>query len=109
MTRRGTPDARGGTIMKSPIFLALALAAPLVGCMDSVADELANDDVTDGDGKADESASPTHTFYFVQPDLRLCVAPHCGGYFYSLANGNKTTCLDGSKHERCYAASADWD
>ena len=46
--------------------------------------------------------------YTVEPDLRRCVSPLCGGYFVSRANRAKTRCADGSKAPRCYVAEIDW-
>jgi hypothetical protein len=96
--------------MLDRISFALALTLPLVSaCTDAGApDELDVDDATEGDaGKADQPGS-TYTYYFIQNDLRLCVAPHCGGVFYRLANAETTRCADGKRAERCYAASQDF-
>lgn len=89
----------------------LALGAPLAtSCTDepAVDDELAVDDAVEGDaGKAD--AGGTYTYYFIEQDMRKCISPICGGMFYRLANARTTRCLDGSRQERCYAASVDWE
>lgn len=96
----------------SRISFALALTIPLVAaCTDeSSDDEFAGEsDVSEGDaGKADQVGS-VYTYYFVSQDFRRCVSPYCGGAFYRLANATKTTCSDGTKQERCYAASEDWE
>jgi hypothetical protein len=62
-----------------------------------------------GDDSKADAIGGTYTYYFVSPDFRRCASPYCGGVFYRLANATKTTCSDGTKHERCYAASEDWD
>jgi hypothetical protein len=90
--------------------VALALATPLVtSCTDdTVDDELAIDDALEGDdSKADGSG--THTFYFVEQDMRKCASPMCGGMFYRLANAETTRCIDGTRQARCYAANVDWE
>jgi eight-cysteine-cluster-containing protein len=95
--------------MISRICFALALTAPLVACTEaSSVDELDIDDATEGDDSKADISTGTYTYYFVQPDYRRCASPYCGGVFYRLANATKTTCVDGTKAERCYAASADW-
>jgi hypothetical protein len=74
--------------------------------MDSTpADELDQDDATAGDASKADAPGGTYTYYFVQADLRKCASPVCGGVFYRLANATKTTCLDGSKAAKCYAAT----
>jgi len=94
--------------MLNRIGFALALTVSLLpACTDS-ADELATDDATVGDDAKADASGGTYTYYFVQPDLRACVSPVCGGVFYKLANGSSTTCLDGTKAAQCYAASVDW-
>ncbi len=95
--------------MTSRSLIASTLLAALAACTGpAVQDELAIDDATEGaDDKAD--ATGTYTYYFVEQDIRKCVSPFCGGVFYKLANATKTKCIDGTKQERCYAASADWD
>ena len=91
-------------------LLAFSLAAlPLLACTDSsVEDEFAVDDVADVavDAKADRAAPAS--YYQLTPDFRRCAAPMCGGVYYQLVNKDLTTCLDGKKAERCYAASTDW-
>jgi hypothetical protein len=90
-------------------LLTLALATPLAtSCTDdTVDDELAIDDALEGDdSKADGSG--THTFYFVEQDMRKCASPMCGGMFYRLANAETTRCIDGTRQARCYAANVDW-
>src|SRR4029078_197576 len=83
-------------LMLNRIGFALALPVSLLpACTDS-ADELATDDATVGDDAKADASGGTYTYYFVQPDLRACVSPVCGGVFYKLANGSSTTCLDGT-------------
>src|SRR5262245_56845654 len=109
MTRCGIEGASRAGIMISRLGFAFALAIPLISaCTDSVEDELAGDDATAGDDAKADAAGGTYTYYFVKPDMRLCLSPVCGGVFYSLANGSSTTCLDGKKASQCYAADADW-
>lgn len=95
-------------MLMSRLLFTLAFTAPLAAaCTSDVADdELAGDDVTQGDGKAD--AAGTATYYRLSPDLRACVAPGCGGVYYELANGRSTRCLDGETARRCYAETVDW-
>jgi hypothetical protein len=38
----------------------------------------------------------------VEPDLRKCVTPLCGGYWVALANHARTVCHDGALRPRCY-------
>ena len=95
--------------MLNRIAFAVALTLPLISaCTDSTIDELDVDDATEGEESKADIAGGTYTYYFVSPDLRRCAAPFCGGVHYRLANATKTTCLDGKKAERCYAASYDW-
>ena len=95
----------------SRVVLTAALAAlvlvPLAGCASGGGDdELAVDDASaEDDGKSDGAG--TYTYYLVEHDDRRCASPFCGGYFYRLANARTTRCLDGSRQDRCYAASAD--
>lgn len=95
--------------MTSRSLLSAAILASLVACTDpSIPDELSADDASAAaDDKAD--AGGTYTYYFIEHDLRRCASPFCGGTYYRLANASKTTCIDGTKRERCYAASAAWD
>jgi len=44
--------------------------------------------------------------FLVQPDMRLCPSPLCGGYWVALANGARTRCGDGARQTRCYVARA---
>src|SRR5262245_33118498 len=96
--------------MLSRIGFALAVTTPLLAaCTDtSVEDELASDDARAGDAAKGDQAGGTYTYYFVQPDLRKCAAPACGGVFYRLANASTMACFDGTEAESCYAASVDW-
>src|SRR5436190_7587105 len=107
--------ARASTMQLSRISFALFLSLPLtmtVACTDesSTNDELAGEaDVSAGDESKADAIGGTYTYYFVAPDMRRCASPYCGGVFYRLANATKTTCTDGTKQDRCYAASEDWD
>jgi len=89
-------------------ILSFTAVAALTGCTQGEVDELAVDDATEGpdDDKADGTG--TYTYYFIEQDNRKCASPMCGGTFYRLANANTTKCIDGTKQERCYAASTDW-
>ncbi|MFN0249456.1 MAG: DUF6748 domain-containing protein [Kofleriaceae bacterium] len=73
-----------------------------------VEDELTADDASEGLDDAKADGTGTYTYYFIEQDERRCPSPMCGGTFYRLANATKTTCIDGTKQERCYAASTDW-
>ena len=91
------------------VFATFALTAPILSaCTDQVDDELDVDDASEGDAAKADAPGSTYTYYFVQPDLRRCASPYCGGIFYRLANAETTRCHDGKKAERCYAASTDW-
>lgn len=91
------------------LSFALALIAPLAACTDDTStDELAADDATVGEDSKADFAGGVYTYYFVTEDFRRCASPFCSGAFYRLANATKTTCADGTKAERCYAASEDW-
>ncbi len=46
--------------------------------------------------------------YTVEPDLRRCISPLCGGFFVARANRSKTRCADGSRAASCYVAEIDW-
>jgi hypothetical protein len=86
--------------------IVLCMSLPLVGACaaNSVDDELAGESAADNaSGKADSTA--LETFYTVQPDLRKCAAPMCGGYFVSRVNHAKTRCADGVQRNACYV----WD
>lgn len=97
-------------MMRLSFVMVSSLLAGLSACANTAPDdEFAVDDASEGtdDEKADSSTG-TYTYYFIEQDIRRCVSPYCGGVFYRLANATKTTCLDGTKQEKCYAASADW-
>lgn len=103
------PGPRASLPAVGATALAAVLLSSLVACTGpSVDDELAIDDATEGadDGKADGDG--TYTYYFIEFDARRCASPFCGGYFYWLANAGSTKCLDGTRQDRCYAATADW-
>ncbi len=107
--RSGTPRAPARGDMTTRSLIASSLLAALAACADpGIEDDLAVDDASEGDSaKAD--AGGTYTYYFIEQDSRKCASPFCGGIFYKLANASKTKCVDGTKQERCYAASTDWD
>lgn len=44
----------------------------------------------------------------LQPDLRRCAAPLCGGWWYVEIHELQTTCLDGTVAEACYIAELDF-
>lgn len=61
-----------------------------------------------GTTSAARSADPgvgAITTYLVQPDLRLCPSPLCGGAWVQRANHSITWCADGGRANRCYVAS----
>ena len=45
--------------------------------------------------------------YRLRGDPRLCPSPMCGGFWASRVNWRLTTCLGGTEHPSCYAASID--
>ena len=47
-------------------------------------------------------------FEVTRPDLRLCPAPFCGGFFVRLVNQRRLVCADGAKARECHAALLDW-
>jgi hypothetical protein len=52
---------------------------------------------------------PAASGYFsVQPDLRLCPAPTCGGFFVSMLNQARVSCPGRGRAEMCQVASIDW-
>jgi hypothetical protein len=55
-----------------------------------------------------QSRGRNSSTFSVQPDLRLCPAPFCGGVFVSLLNHRLTRCPDGTEREICHLADADW-
>jgi hypothetical protein len=61
-----------------------------------------------GPSAAAARPSPVGGYFSVQPDLRLCPAPVCGGVFVSLLNKRLTTCPDGARRESCHASVVDW-
>jgi len=96
-------------MMRHSLLTVVSLLAGLTSCTNAgPEDELALDDATEGVDDAKADSTGTYTYYFIEQDIRRCVSPYCGGMFYRLANATKTKCLDGTKQERCYAASVDW-
>ncbi|HTJ44498.1 MAG TPA: DUF6748 domain-containing protein [Kofleriaceae bacterium] len=91
------------------MFLAFAFSSLTAACaVDSTTDDLAGTTAEDGaldDGKADLSG--VYTYYAVQPDLRKCAAPMCGGHFVSRVNLGTTKCNDGVYRASCYVADVD--
>jgi hypothetical protein len=77
-------EARHRSLLLLPL-LALALSAPLLA-----------------------DPPPPSSYFTVQPDLRLCPSPLCGGLFVSLVNRRLTRCADGAERESCYVGSVDW-
>lgn len=47
-------------------------------------------------------------YFSVQPDLRLCPAPTCGGYFVALLNRPSANCPSGGHLALCRVAVVDW-
>ena len=56
-----------------------------------------------------DSLERNSSYWSVQPDLRLCPAPLCGGVFVSLLNRPLTRCPDGAVRETCHLAGVDWN
>lgn len=111
-TCRVLPQARSllpSARMRSIPFLLLGLATSLAACAadDGTTDDLAGTTAQDGvdDGKAD--ASGVYTYYMVEPDLRKCQSPICGGHFISRVNLGTTKCADGVYADKCYVADLD--
>jgi hypothetical protein len=52
--------------------------------------------------------APVVGYFSLQPDLRLCPSPACGGVFASLLNRRLTPCPDGVQREACHASQVDW-
>ena len=77
-----------------PALAILAwLAAPTAGIADAP-----------GEGIAEARRAG---FFSVQPDLRLCPAPHCGGVFVALLNRPRTLCADRVPQPLCHASELD--
>ncbi|HEY6562563.1 MAG TPA: DUF6748 domain-containing protein [Polyangiaceae bacterium] len=52
---------------------------------------------------------PARAGYFsVRPDLRRCISPLCGGFWFKAVNQKLTRCFDGSEAAECYAGDIDW-
>lgn len=91
-------------LMASTCLVASLAAA---GCASDTDDDFATLETPGADdGKADLGG--TYTYYTVQPDLRRCASPMCGGYWVSRVNSSSTRCHDGSYKASCYVAVADW-
>jgi hypothetical protein len=68
--------------------------------------------LTGGDARATDDPTTTTrsgTYYSIRPDLRLCPAPLCGGFFVSAVNRARTQCADGTVAPSCYVTEIDWD
>lgn len=50
------------------------------------------------------AAKTEPAWYAVEPDLRKCVSPLCGGWWVREVNRSTTRCLDGSRKPACYVA-----
>lgn len=89
-----------------------ALSVLCIGACAStgVEDELAGESTTDDavDGKADAAVDGAYTYFEVSRDMRRCVSPLCGGYFFERLNRTTTVCVDGSIKASCYAAELDF-
>jgi hypothetical protein len=46
-------------------------------------------------------------YFSVRPDLRRCVSPLCGGFWFKALNQKSTRCFDGSEAAECYAGDID--
>lgn len=56
----------------------------------------------------EEAQAPQSAGYFsVQPDIRLCPAPDCGGVFVARLNRARTRCADGVEQPLCHASDLD--
>lgn len=64
--------------------------------------------LTDGLTDAADSLSSTSTYYTLEPDLRQCAPPECGGYFVRRVNQPLTQCADGSWRNQCYVWEVEW-
>ncbi|HMJ13219.1 MAG TPA: DUF6748 domain-containing protein [Polyangiaceae bacterium] len=47
-------------------------------------------------------------YFSVRPDLRRCIAPLCGGFWFKSVNQKVTRCFDGSDAAECYAGDIDF-
>lgn len=47
-------------------------------------------------------------YFSVQPDLRLCPAPNCGGFFVALLNRQSVGCPGGGLGAMCRVTAIDW-
>jgi hypothetical protein len=92
-----------------PVFaFALSISAAACTADDTATDDLAGttsqDGALDGD-KAD--ASGVYTYFAIEPDLRKCAAPLCGGHFVHRVNLGTTRCNDGVYRASCYVGALD--
>jgi hypothetical protein len=97
--------------MRSRLLASVLALVAVAGCGPTDQDDL---DYNDADqlaaqsgGKAD-SIDTTSTFYTIEPDLRRCASPYCGGYWLKRVNRPSTKCADGNYSDRCYVAGADF-
>ncbi len=95
------------------LLLGFVSALSLAACADEVTtDELAAEgagdaaaaDAAEG-GKADSAGQ--YTYFLVEPDLRRCASPMCGGFWVDRVNLGTTKCADGSYAQKCYVAELD--
>jgi len=52
--------------------------------------------------------APLAGYFSVQPDLRLCPAPDCGGFFVALLNRQSVGCPGGGLGAMCHVTTVDW-
>jgi len=52
--------------------------------------------------------APLSGYFSVQPDLRLCPAPNCGGFFVALLNRQSVGCPGGRPGAMCRVTAIDW-
>lgn len=48
-------------------------------------------------------------YFSVRPDLRRCISPLCGGFWFKAVNQKLTRCFDGTEASECYAGDIDFD
>ncbi|MEO5377082.1 MAG: hypothetical protein H7832_04760 [Magnetococcus sp. DMHC-6] len=87
-------------MIKNLIFAALLLTTPLAYGEDTVS--------TSADSGSVAPIQKKVQYYTIQPDMRECVSPLCGGYFLSAVNSKTTRCSDGQLQKSCYVARIDW-
>lgn len=86
-----------------PRFLAPLF---LVGC--ASAPSAVPADTLDGDGLDLRPVARAEGGYFqLEPDMRDCMSPVCGGWFVHKVNKSQTRCADGTLADACYVAEVD--